>query len=134
MPALNPLTEEAYELQMNFVKSGGVGITLNMLTKNNFMPSADLFTRRSAYHVVFKICKLLLTAVGYAQVQVVADACQSDSTPPPTPSVHQHALVLQQALHHIPNPNAECMTRNVAVRLGQQLGEQVSPKHFVKFQ
>ena len=81
---------------------------------------------RSAYHAVFKICKLLLTAVGYAQVQVVADACQSDSTPPPTPSVHQHALVLQQALHHIPNPNAECMTRNVAVRLGQQLGEQVT--------
>ena len=46
MPALNPLTEDAYELQMNFVKSGGVGIALNMLTKNNFMSSADLFTRR----------------------------------------------------------------------------------------
>ena len=46
MPALNPLTEDAYELQMNFVKSGGVGISLNMLTKNNFMSSADLFTRR----------------------------------------------------------------------------------------
>ena len=46
MPALNPLTEDAYELQMNFVKSGGVGIALNMLTKNNFMSSADLYTRR----------------------------------------------------------------------------------------
>ena len=46
MPALNPLTEDAYELQMNFVKSGGVGIALNMLAKNNFMSSADLFTRR----------------------------------------------------------------------------------------
>ena len=68
---------------------------------------------------------MLLTAVGHAQVQVVADQCQSDSSSPPSPSVHQHALVLQQALHHIPNPNAECMTRNVAIRLGQQLGEQV---------
>ena len=74
---------------------------------------------------MFKVCKLLLTAVGHAEVQVVAEACQSDSAQPPTPYVHQHALVLQQALHHIPNPNAECMTRNVAIRLGQQLGEQV---------
>ncbi len=76
---------------------------------------------------MLKVCKLLLTTVGHAQVQVVADACQSDSTSPPiTASVHNHAVVLQQALHHIPNPNAECMTRNVALRLGQNLGEQVS--------
>ncbi len=46
MPAQNPLAEEAHAVQMNFVKSGAVGIALNMLTKNNFMSSADLFTKR----------------------------------------------------------------------------------------
>ena len=85
---------------------------------------------RSAYQVVLKTCKLLLTAVGHAHVQVVAIACNSDSqVPPVTASVHNHAVVLQQALHHIPNPNAECMTRNVAMHLGQNLGDQVGLLH-----
>lgn len=81
---------------------------------------------RAAYHVVLKICKLLLTTVSYALVQVVAEACQPETQAPPvTASTHSHAVVLQQALHHLPNPSAECMLRNVAVRLGQHLAEQV---------
>ena len=35
--------------------------------------------------------------------------------------VHNQAVVLQQALHTIPHPNAEYMTRNVAQKLGQNL-------------
>ncbi len=46
MPAQNPLNEDAYEFQINFVKSGGVQIALNMIVKNNFLPNADLYTRR----------------------------------------------------------------------------------------
>lgn len=33
-------------LQYNFIRSGGVQLALNMLTKNNFLPNADLPTRR----------------------------------------------------------------------------------------
>ena len=33
-------------LQYNFVRSGGVQLALNMLTKNNFLSNADLPTRR----------------------------------------------------------------------------------------
>lgn len=58
------------------------------------------------------------------QVQVVAEACQSES-PTISAQMHNQAVVLQQALHTIPNPNAECMTRSVAVKLGQQLGIEV---------
>ena len=76
--------------------------------------------------MVLKIAKMLLTAVGHAQVQVVADACQSEaSSAHVSTSVHNQAVVLQQALHHIPNPNEECMMRNVATKLGQCLGDQV---------
>ena len=46
MPAVETTSEEAFEFQFNFVKSGGVQIAMNMLTKNNFLPSADLPTRR----------------------------------------------------------------------------------------
>ena len=82
---------------------------------------------RSAYLVVLKIAKLLLTAVGHAQVQVVADACQSEaSSAQVSPTVHNQAVVLQQALHHIPSPNEELMLRKVATKLGQCLGQQVS--------
>ncbi len=84
---------------------------------------------RAAYLVVLKICKLLVTCVGHAQVQMVADACQVPDAPAGTasvsPAVHKHAVLLQQALLHVPNPNAECMTRNVASKIGQHLGKQV---------
>ena len=62
-------------LQLTFMKSGGVPLSLSMLTKNNFLPSADLSTRRSAYHVVLKMAKLLLTVVGHAQVSSLEITC-----------------------------------------------------------
>lgn len=79
--------------------------------------------------MALKICKLLLTTVGHAMVHVVAEACnqpESTTTRPVSPAEHSHAVVLQQALHHIPNPNAEYMLRNVAVRLAQNLLDQAT--------
>lgn len=46
MPATETTSDDAFEFQFNFVKSGGVQLAMNMLTKNNFLPSADLPTRR----------------------------------------------------------------------------------------
>ena len=48
MPANNPGGDDAYVFQANCMKSGIVSLALNMLTKNNFMPSADLPTKRLA--------------------------------------------------------------------------------------
>ena len=68
----------------------------------------------------------MLTVVGYAKLQVVVDACSNEPRGPPiTTQEHGHAVILQQALHHIPNHTTEFTTRNVAIRLGQQLAEQV---------
>ena len=50
------------------MKSGGVALSLSMLMRNNFLSAADSDTRRSAYHAVLRICKLMLTAVGHTQV------------------------------------------------------------------
>ncbi|XP_071799117.1 ubiquitin carboxyl-terminal hydrolase 9X-like isoform X1 [Asterias amurensis] len=128
MPAHMPHGESAFEFQYNFLKSGGVMCVMSMLTKNNFLPNADTDTRRLSLQVVLKIAKLMLTTVGYAKIAFVAEACQPDSgSQSPqlqvSASTHNQAVVLQHALQHIPNPNAECVLRNVAVRLGRHAAE-----------
>ncbi len=40
-------------------------------------------------------------------------------------ATHEQALVLQNALQNIPNPASECMLRNVAIRLAQQISDEV---------
>ncbi|CAL1289008.1 unnamed protein product [Larinioides sclopetarius] len=130
MPAHNPMSEEAQSFQYNFVRSGGVPVALGMLTKNNFLSNADVPTKRAAYLIVLKICKLLLTTVGKCIVQVETEAISSRSSPgslsPSSPNsvLTGKIAVLQQALTCIPNPNSEFMLRNVSARLAQLLHDQ----------
>ena len=79
MPASGTLGEEACDFQFNFLKSGGLPLVLSMLTRNNFLTSADMETRRGAYLNALKIAKLLLTAVGFGHVRAVAEACQPNA-------------------------------------------------------
>lgn len=87
MPANLPLGEDATDFQYNFLKSGGLPLVLSMLTRNNFLPNADMETRRGAYLNALKIAKLLLTAIGYGHVRAVAEACQPvvEGTSPMSP-------------------------------------------------
>ncbi|XP_062862625.1 probable ubiquitin carboxyl-terminal hydrolase FAF-X isoform X2 [Trichomycterus rosablanca] len=129
MPASGTLGEDANDFQYNFLRSGGLPLVLSMLTRNNFLPNADMETRRGAYLNALKIAKLLLTAVGFGHVKAVAEACQpvAESNVPVSPInqvTHDQALVLQSALQNIPNPSAECMLRNVAIRLAQQISDE----------
>ncbi|MGH0135317.1 UNVERIFIED_CONTAM: hypothetical protein FKN15_029066 [Acipenser sinensis] len=39
-------------------------------------------------------------------------------------ATHDQAIVLQNALQNIPNPSSECMLRNVAIRLAQQISDE----------
>ncbi|XP_073472422.1 ubiquitin carboxyl-terminal hydrolase 9X isoform X2 [Aquarana catesbeiana] len=127
MPANAPLGEDASDFQYNFLKSGGLPLVLSMLTRNNFLPNADMETRRSAYLNALKVAKLLLTAIGYGHVRSVAEACQPvEGSNPVSPATHDQAVVLQNALQNIPNPTSECMLRNVAIRLAQQISDEAS--------
>ncbi|XP_051561998.1 probable ubiquitin carboxyl-terminal hydrolase FAF-X isoform X1 [Myxocyprinus asiaticus] len=129
MPASGTLGDDASDFQYNFLKSGGLPLVLGMLTRNNFLPNADMETRRGAYLNALKIAKLLLTAIGFGHVKAVAEACQPvvEGTNPASPinqATHDQALVLQNALQSIPNPASECMLRNVAIRLAQQISDE----------
>ncbi|XP_052027548.1 probable ubiquitin carboxyl-terminal hydrolase FAF-X [Apodemus sylvaticus] len=131
MPAGAPLADDSSDFQFHFLKSGGLPLVLSMLTRNNFLPNADMETRRGAYLNALKIAKLLLTAIGYGHVRAVAEACQPGvEGVNPLTSVnqvtHDQAVVLQSALQSIPNPSSECMLRNVSVRLAQQISDEAS--------
>lgn len=76
MPAGAPLADDSSDFQFHFLKSGGLPLVLSMLTRNNFLPNADMETRRGAYLNALKIAKLLLTAIGYGHVRAVAEAFQ----------------------------------------------------------
>ena len=87
-----------------------------LLTRNNFMTSADLPTRRLGYLYVLKVCKLLLTVAGQSPVHMVVDACQPDSKTQVTTQVHNQAAVLQQAMYDIPSKAHDYMVRTVSQR------------------
>lgn len=90
MPAGAPLADDSSDFQFHFLKSGGLPLVLSMLTRNNFLPNADMETRRGAYLNALKIAKLLLTAIGYGHVRAVAEACQ-----PGVEGVNPMASVIQ---------------------------------------
>lgn len=87
MPASGTLGDDASNFQFNFLKSGGLPLVLSMLTRNNFLPNADMETRRGAYLNALKIAKLMLTAIGFGHVKVVAEVCQPvvEGTNPASP-------------------------------------------------
>nr|CAI5830126.1 unnamed protein product [Callosobruchus analis] len=105
--ALDTLSEKTYDFQYSFMTSGQAHVFLEMLTKNNFMSSADNVTKRSAYLVVLKICKLILTSVAHVLVRL-----SEDHTPQPTENDsgtdggHENTttpgMYLRQALRNVP--------------------------------
>lgn len=101
MPAMDTLSEKTYDFQYSFITSGEAHIFLEMLTKNNFMSSADNITRRSAYLVVLKICKLILTSVAHVLVTL-----SEEHTPPENENFNENnttpGMHLRQALRSVP--------------------------------
>ncbi|XP_024944100.1 probable ubiquitin carboxyl-terminal hydrolase FAF-X isoform X6 [Cephus cinctus] len=130
MPALDPMSDRAFEFQHNFIKSGEAGVILDMLTKNKFLPNADESTKRSAYLTVLKLCKLLLTIVGNVMACVMDEVQQQSGSVPENHDNHLHnnrgpVAILKQALHSVPNQNTEYMLRSVAAKLAQYLANQM---------
>ncbi|XP_018561344.1 probable ubiquitin carboxyl-terminal hydrolase FAF-X isoform X3 [Anoplophora glabripennis] len=121
MPALDTLSDKSYEFQYSFLTSGEAHIFLEMLTKNNFMSSADNTTRRSAYLVVLKICKLILTSVAHVLVRL-----SEDHTPPENEPVSENTttpgMYLRQALRNVPG-HSDHLLRQVSIKLSQGLAQ-----------
>ena len=123
MPGAGAMSEKSFDFQFSLVKAKGIPAFMGMLTRNNFLSSADMDTKRHGYLHVLKICKLLFCVAGQSLVHMVIEACQPDSKTSVSSAVHNQAVVLQQALHQIPNPNQESTLRNISTRLANHLLE-----------
>ncbi|XP_046391897.1 probable ubiquitin carboxyl-terminal hydrolase FAF-X isoform X3 [Ischnura elegans] len=133
MPAIDPTSEKAFDYQLNFVRSRDASVVIDMLTKNNLLPNADITTKRSAYLPALKICKLLLTVAGYIRTCLPKDSptsqmrqelqrgCSSTVSPQP----YLQVSVLCKALENIPSANTEHMLRTVASKLAHALSAEV---------
>ncbi|XP_041564939.1 probable ubiquitin carboxyl-terminal hydrolase FAF isoform X2 [Drosophila elegans] len=64
IPALDPLGEAALLVQSAWMHSGCAHFVLELLTKNNFLPSADMHTKRASFQCVLRLAKLFLYIVG----------------------------------------------------------------------
>jgi len=127
MPALDPMSERAFEFQYNFIKSGEASVILDMLTKNKFLPNADETTKRSAYLTVLRLCKLLLTVLGNVMACVMDEVQQSGTSENHDNHVNNRSrvTVLKQALQSVPNQSTEYMLRSVAAKLAQHLAHRM---------
>ncbi|XP_065164971.1 probable ubiquitin carboxyl-terminal hydrolase FAF-X isoform X2 [Atheta coriaria] len=117
MPALDTLTEKSLEVQHNFMVSGHAHIFLEMLTKNNFMSSADTVTKRSAYLVVLKIGKLILTSVANVLVKLSEEESEANENAP------TQGMYLKRALRSSVPGHADQMVKQVCIKLSQRLAD-----------
>lgn len=69
-PASSPGPGPPIDLLLRFFISGGALMVVEMLTKNNFMPLADVSTKRSAYLAVLKLTKAVLTVTALLALRI----------------------------------------------------------------
>ena len=125
MPAggQGPMSEKAYDFQLQLVKAGGVGLVLYMLTTPTFLQKADITTKKAAFFALLKLTKFLLAVAGHSLFFLVVESQQPSSSTRVSDSTHNHAVMLQQALQAgIPCPG-EVSIRQAVTRLGQNLLE-----------
>ena len=135
MPANNPLNDKTVEFQYNFIRSGGVKLVIDMLTRNKFLTKADVDTKRAAMLLIVKISKLVFTTVGYAftgllqQGSATANGANADDNSTTTSIQNRTKVqleVLQQALPHIPSSVGDCIVKSVAMTLSKTLHHNIT--------
>lgn len=119
IPALDPLGENTVRLQLSWLHSGVAHFMLDLLTKNNFLPKADMYTKRAAFQCVLKLVKLFLYIIGYVLSRVGDE---------PTPNLQEGARpqveILKQTLTSIFG-NSDHTLRAIASKLAQNLSDEM---------
>ena len=102
---------------MFFISNGGASAVVEMLTKNNFMPLADVATKRSAYLSVLKLTKAVLTVTAHLLLR-----CESE-----TNRIGAERLrIISEATQVVPNPVNDSVLRRVAESVSLSLMNHVS--------
>lgn len=119
VPALDPRTESTLYFQSCWLHCGAGQFILGLLTKNNFLPNADVHTKRAAFHCVLKLVKFFLYIMGCVQSQM-GDGSQNIYPD----ADRSHVPVLKQALQAI-SENSELTIKSMANKLASNISEEM---------
>lgn len=119
LPALDSGSEATLHLQSSWLHCGAAHFILDLLTKNNFLPTADMHTKRAAFHCVLKLVKFFLYIVGCVLSKVGNDP---QNFSPDTD--RSQVEILDQAIQAIPG-NSELTIRSMAMKLAHSIAEQM---------
>ncbi|XP_017872976.1 PREDICTED: probable ubiquitin carboxyl-terminal hydrolase FAF isoform X2 [Drosophila arizonae] len=125
IPALDPLGESALQVQSAWMHSGCAHFVLELLTKNNFLPSADMHTKRASFQCVLRLAKLFLYIVGSVLSRVGDEPmiCDYDN------GARSQVDILKQNFSTMPN-NAQGTLRAISAKLAEILAtEMLSASH-----
>lgn len=120
IPALDPYSETALQIQSAWLHSGCAHFILELLTKNNFLPSADMYTKRAAFQCVLRLAKLFLYIVGCVLSRVGDEPllCNFDI------GARSQVEILKQILTSIPN-SSESTLRAISTKLAENLAAEM---------
>lgn len=119
LPALDSSSEVILHLQSSWISCGAAHFILDLLTKSNFLPTADMHIKRAAFHCVLKLVKFFLYIVGCVLSKVGNDPlCFT------TDNHGSQVDILEQAIQAI-SGNSELTIRSMATNLAHSIGEQM---------
>ncbi|XP_032597478.1 probable ubiquitin carboxyl-terminal hydrolase FAF isoform X3 [Drosophila grimshawi] len=125
IPALDPLGEAALQVQSSWMHSGCAHFVLELLTKNNFLPNADMHTKRASFQGVLRLAKLFLYIVGSVLSRVGDEPmiCDYDN------GARSQVDILKQNFSTMPN-NAQGTLHAISAKLAEILAtEMLSASH-----
>ncbi|XP_055701076.1 probable ubiquitin carboxyl-terminal hydrolase FAF isoform X2 [Phlebotomus papatasi] len=121
IPALEPLSDgNLLRLQSIWLYSGVAHFILELLTKNNFLPNADMNTKRAAFQCVLRLAKLFLYIVGC----VLSRVGDEPVTAAHVDGARSQVEILKQLLTTI-SGNSEQTLKTIASKLAQSLAEEM---------
>jgi hypothetical protein len=98
------------------MKGGGLAVVLRMLVSPSLQQLTDPVTQQQTYLVLVRLARFLLLVAAHSLLYMVVDAQQAGSTTKVSDATHNHAVVLQQAIHScIPCPG-EVHIRQVIIQ------------------
>ncbi|XP_053689381.1 probable ubiquitin carboxyl-terminal hydrolase FAF [Sabethes cyaneus] len=119
IPALDPVSEVTLHLQSCWLHCGAAHFILDLLTKNNFLPTADMHTKRAAFHCVLKLVKFFLYIIGCILSKVGNDPAHFH---PETD--RSQVEIVKQVIQAIPG-NSELTIRSMALKLAQNIADEM---------
>ncbi|EDV30356.1 uncharacterized protein Dana_GF22987, isoform A [Drosophila ananassae] len=120
IPALDPLGEAALQVQSAWMHSGCAHFVLELLTKNNFLPSADMHTKRASFQCVLRLAKLFLYIVGSVLSRVGDEPmiCDLDN------GARSQVDILKQNFSTMPN-SSQGTLRAISAKLAVMLAREM---------